>query len=251
MRVLRSVLAAMAVFVMLTAPAIADGSGGTLRVDLELVLALDSSGSVDLSEWELQLAGVALAIRDPLVMDAIRSGPNRRIAVAVIIWADALRHKERTDWYLIDSPQSAEDFAAMIVSTPRTLAGETGIGAAVTEAIAMLRHNGIESPRQVIDVSGDGTETPAPPYRVYPHTLPSARKLATAFGVTVNGLAIANDIPNLDDYFRENLISGAGSFAMKTVDYTSFHKALRDKLVREILAPLAMPRSGATKVTMR
>lgn len=250
MRVLRSVLAVIGVLHALTTAAANSGSG-TLKVDLELVLALDSSGSVDVSEWELQLNGVAQAIRDPLVLHAIQSGPNRRIAIAVIIWADALRHKERTDWYVIDSAQSAEAFAAMIESTPRTLAGETGIGAAVTEAIGMIRHNDIDGVRQVIDVSGDGIETPAPPYRVYPDMLPSARSLASAFGITVNGLAIANDIPNLDQYFRENLISGAGSFAMKTVDYGSFAVALRDKLVREILAPLAETGPRRTQVSMQ
>lgn len=251
MRILRPVLAAIAGVFLMAAPAWAEGAPALTKVDLELVLALDSSGSVDVDEWQLQLDGVAKAIRDPLVMHAIQSGPNRRIAVAILIWADALRHKERSDWFLIDSPESAEIFALMIDATPRTLAGETGIGAAVTEAVSMLRYNEFDAPRQVIDVSGDGIETPAPPYRLYPHMLSSARRLATSFGITVNGLAIANDVPDLDEYFREELICGSGSFAMKTNDYVGFHSALREKLVREILAPIAGNGTGLTKVTMR
>lgn len=227
------------------APAAAEEPAGTRSADLELVLAADASGSVDPDEWRLQLVGISEAFRDPLVMSAIQSGPKQRIAVALVVWADASRSKDASDWHMIDSPASATAFSETVAQFPRRVEGGTGIGSAIAEAVRMIQYNDIESSRQVIDVSGDGTETPAREDSTI--LLPAARNMAAAFGITVNGLAIVNEVHNLDRYYRANVIFGPGSFVMKAKNYVDFRTALRDKLVREIAATVAWRDDGGRR----
>lgn len=236
-------LMAMIGFMMAAAPAAAEDPGGTRSADLELVLAADASGSVDPDEWRLQLVGIAEAFRDPLVITAIQSGPKQRIAVALVVWADASRSKDASDWHMIDSPDAAQAFSNTVAQFPRRVEGGTGIGSAIAEAVRMIQYNDIDSPRQVIDVSGDGTETPAREDTTI--LLPAARNMAAAFGITVNGLAIVNEVHNLDRYYKANVIFGPGSFVMKAKNYVDFRTALRDKLVREIAATVAWRDDGA------
>jgi hypothetical protein len=211
----------------LVPPALADEV-----VDLELVLAIDASSSVDDDEWELQRQGYADAFRDPEIQAAIASGPHKRIAIAVVVWADASVPRWDSEWFLLAGPGDSENFAGFMASLPRIPIGGTGIGAGVAAAIRKLDRNGLTAPREVVDVSGDGRETPP---RETVVMMPMARALADARGVTINGLAIlsADDL-SLATWYRNNVITGPGSFVITVVDYRAFGEAIRRKLLKEI-----------------
>jgi len=200
-------------------------------VDLELVLAIDASASVDPNEFNLQIGGIASAIRTPGIQRAIASGPLGRIAVAVIVWADASLPKHAGAWHVIATPAEAEVFASHLESLHRRVSGGTGLGSGIAEAIRLMERNGINGTRQVVDVSGDGIETPP---RENVLTLPDARGMALGRGVTVNGLAILNDVPDLDVYYRAEVAVGPRAFVMAARDYEDFAEAFRRKLLREI-----------------
>ncbi|MGE0211083.1 MAG: DUF1194 domain-containing protein [Parvibaculaceae bacterium] len=200
-------------------------------VDLELVLAVDASASVDDDEFRLQLQGIAAAFRDPAVIKAISSGPAKRIAVSLLVWAEATYPKDFSGWSVLASEEDARRFAEMAASFPRRVTGGTGLGDGIAHALRAIDGNGLVAPRSVVDVSGDGIET-AP--RDYSVMLPAARAMAIARGVTLNGLAIRNEVPDLDRYYRESLQVGPGSFVMSAATYADFAEAMRRKLLREI-----------------
>jgi hypothetical protein len=199
--------------------------------DLELVLAVDASGSVDDSEFALQLGGIAQGFRDPAVQDAVSRGAEGRIAVNLIAWAEHGVPKSETGWHQISDRSSAEQFAATVERFSRDQNGATGLGEGIAAAVRSINQNGLEAPRRVIDVSGDGRETPA---REYVVLLPQARAMALAHGIVVNGLAISNAEEDLAAYYRSDLQAGPGSFVMEARDYADFAAAMRRKLLREI-----------------
>ncbi len=200
-------------------------------VDLELVLAIDASASVDEDEWSLQRQGYAAAFRDAHVQAALSSGPRGRVAVSVLVWADATVPRWGSEWFVLAGPEDGDRFAAFMAELPRAAIGGTGIGAGVAAAIRKFDRNGIEAPRQVVDVSGDGRETPP---RETVVQMPMARGMAMARGVTVNGLAIVNEDPSLATWYRDNVIAGRGSFVITADEYADFGEAIRRKLLREI-----------------
>lgn len=202
-----------------------------LAADLELALAVDASGSVDDDEFRLQLGGIASGFRDPAVRAAIRSGPNRRIAVNLLIWAEPQVPKDMTNWHVIASDEDAERFAALVERLPRSVTGATGMGEGVSSALRAFDGNGLASPREVVDVSGDGAETPA---REYVVMMPQARAMAAARGVTVNGLAILGSEPGLVEWYAKNVVVGRDSFLMTAAGYGDFAEAMRRKLLKEI-----------------
>ena len=131
------------------------------EVDLQLVLAVDASGSVDEQEFDLQMRGIAQAFRDAEVRAAISAGPLAKIAVAVVIWAEANYPKGVIGWFAVSDRASAEVFAAALDGRGRgSVEGGTGIGHAIAESVWLIESNGYESLRKVIDLSGDGRETP-------------------------------------------------------------------------------------------
>lgn len=200
-------------------------------VDLALVLAVDASGSVDDGEFTLQLSGIAAGFRDPAVQNAIKSAPGGPIAVTLMVWADHQVPKDRTGWFLLSDAKDAEAFARAVESFPRQQNGGTGIGEGIAAALRILETSNLSARRKVIDISGDGRET-AP--RDYVVLLPQARVMANAFDVTINGLAITNEDPELLSYFGNEVRTGHGSFAMTATDYVDFADAMRRKLLREI-----------------
>lgn len=204
---------------------------GKRSVDLALVLAVDASGSVDDREFALQLAGIAAGFRDPKVRSAIKSGPEGRIAVALLVWADHQVPKDRSDWFVIASEQEAENFARIAETFTRNQNGATGIGEGVAAALRALDASGFETRRRVVDVSGDGRETPA---REYVVLLPQARAMAFEQDVTINGLAITNEDPGLLSYYQNAVQTGPGSFTLPATSYDAFAEAMRRKLLREI-----------------
>ncbi len=222
--------------VMLAQPVLAHSASaqsfnGDVDVDLELVLAIDASGSVDPGEYRLQMQGVADAFRAPGVLDAIRGGKTGRIAVAIVIWADATVPKFETDWFLIQSEADALAFADIAGSLERNVVGGTGLGEGIAAAMRKFDRNGISGLRQVVDVSGDGEETPP---REIVVTMPAARAMAMSRGVTINGLAILNEDDRLDDWYRNHVIAGPQSFVVAIRNFDDFADAMVRKLIREI-----------------
>ncbi len=209
-------------------------------VELELVLAVDSSFSVDLEEFDLQMKGLARAFRDPRVIAAIRGSGDRGIAVCLVQWADNGQQSMALDWTAIRDADSAEAFSRGLERTPRLLVGaSTSITGAIKFSVRQFERNGFEGRRLVIDVSGDGRHNQS--------TGPTVqRDLAVNMGITINGLAILNEDHQLDRYYRDHVIGGTGAFVMTTDDYRDFASAIVRKLVREIAgSPLALlPREG-------
>lgn len=223
---------------ILTALMLAAGIATAEEVDLELVLAMDGSGSINPAEYVLQIEGTIAAFYDPGVQQAILSGPTGKVAVAVMIWSDAAFPKFTTGWYLLDSPEAIEGFAQAVrdfhTHTGRQFGiggGGTGIGDGVVYALGMIEGNDYNGLRRVIDVSGDGVETD-PWFREAP-TMPFAKRLAQEQGVTLNGLAILTDFPTLDIWYENHVITGVGSFVIKAEGFDSFADAIREKLLRE------------------
>lgn len=202
-------------------------------VELELVLAIDTSASVDMSEFRLQMRGLALAFQDPAVIAAIEGTGPAGIAVTVVQWSSAGEQRQVVPWTRIFDSGSAERFAAAIAARPqRHFNGSTGIGGALQFSERLIRTNRFSGRRKSIDVSADGINNSGPP----PHI---PRDEAVAQGITINGLTILDETPHLDRYFEENVIGGAGSFVMTVASYADIIAATRAKLLREISVSVA------------
>ena len=207
------------------------------KVDLALVLAVDCSGSVDGRELRLQLDGIASALRDPEIIAAATSGPYRRIAVNLMLWADPDEQRRTTGWIVIDSSQASQNFSDTVKGFNYLIGGGTGLGAAVAYGISLIRNSNFEASREVVDVSGDGRESWE--LREPRFLLADARALRGTTKVVVNGLAITQDVPDLADYYSQNVVGGPGSFVITANTYESFAEAMRIKLLREILPNVA------------
>jgi hypothetical protein len=206
-------------------------SSAQTMVDLRLVLAVDASGSVDDREYDLQMRGIAEAIRDPAVLKAINAGPGRAIAVNLLVWAEHQVPKVDIGWHRIGSATDAEIFATKVLGLGRVANGATGMGEGLAAALRVLEDSTFVAPRQVVDISGDGSETPARDYVVL---MPQARSMARARSVIVNALAILGSEEGLDDWYRDNVLTGRGSFLEVASSYEDFARAMRRKLLQEI-----------------
>jgi hypothetical protein len=190
-------------------------------VDLQLVVAVDASGSVDDREYALQLGGIAAAFRDARVLWAIAEGPTGRIGVALVGWAESNRPKAASRWHIIDDAASAETFARTVETFGRQFGGGTGIGRAMTFSVTLLERSGLASPRRVIDISGDGRETTFREWSVPPE---QARHAAIDRGITINGLAILSEDPDLEAYYARAVIAGPGAFVMTAATIVVFRR---------------------------
>jgi Protein of unknown function (DUF1194) len=207
-------------------------------VDLELVLAVDTSGSVDAQEFALQIHGIADAFRDPEVHAALSAVGNRGIAVTLVQWAGRRQQVVAVDWMIVKDERSASTFASRVATTGRWILGETAIADALAYSTQLFRANGFDAPRRTIDISGDGVTNSG----IDPEI---SRDAAVAAGITINGLAIVNETPDLDRYYRDHVVGGDGAFLMIANDYRDFAEAIRRKLIDEIRgAPVSSAPSG-------
>lgn len=204
------------------------------RVDLELVLAADVSGSMDSGERALQRNGYAAAFRHPEVIAAIASGPLRRIAVTYVEWAGSDDQEVMVPWTILDSPEDAFAFADMIAGTETERENGTSISDGLEFAAGLFAASGAAGLRRVIDVSGDGPNNTGLPVAL-------ARDRVVAGGITINGLAILPgrsggpyEIAELDVYYEHCVIGGPGAFIFTADDMSRFPTAIRRKLVLEI-----------------
>ena len=217
------------------------------QVDLELVLAVDTSSSVSAQEFDLQMRGLATAFRDPAVGAAIQASGDLGIAVAMVQWSDNRKQTLAIEWTQMRDAASAAQFSEEIENTPRFLiGGGTALGDALSFSMNQFEGNGFRGRRQVIDISGDGrTNQGAHPSRV--------RDRAVDAGITINGLAILNEDVYVDRHYQYNVVGGTGAFVMSADSYEDFATAILEKLVKEIagvpiaarpLSPGAQPDRG-------
>jgi len=223
---------------LLVAAALAWGPAAAAQetdVDLELVLAVDVSRSMDAAEQELQKAGYIAALQHPEVIAAIGSGFLGRIAATYVEWAGPGSQAIVLGWTLIDGAESAKAFAAGLAVRPVSYLHGTSISGALTFTASLFDGNGFRGSRQVIDVSGDGPNNMGFPVL-------QARDAVLARGITINGLPIminadffgGYSIRELDLYYEDCVIGGPGAFLITVENIDRIAEAIRRKLVLEI-----------------
>ena len=224
-------------------PRLADRSPNAVPVDVELVIAVDISYSMDPEEQALQREGYVRALTSPEFLRALREGANGKIAVTYVEWAGQHHQQIVMPWRLIDGPEAADAVAAEIARAPYRRASRTSIAGALRFAKPLFDNSGYRGLRRVIDVSGDGVNNDGP--LVVP-----MRDEVLAAGITINGLPImlkrphlgTMDIDDLDIYYEDCVIGGPGAFVVPIRERAKFIEATRTKLVLEIAGLTPEPR---------
>jgi hypothetical protein len=228
---------------LLLAAAFLLGSSGSLAmneraVDLELVLAVDVSGSMDREESLLQRRGYVEAFVHPAVVSAVVSGAHRGIAVTYLEWADPASHVVIVPWRLIDGEEAAKSFSRELWDSPGAEGRGTSISGALVFAAGLFDGNGFDGERRVIDISGDGPNNMGAP-------VATAREAVVNRGITINGLPVtlkrgggfSGLSPEaLQAYYEDCVIGGPGAFVVAARSRASLEEAIRRKLVLEIAA---------------
>ena len=204
-------------------------------VDVELIIAVDVSYSMDMDELAIQREGYAQAIISKEFLQALKSLPNGKISVTYFEWAASSDQKIIIPWRVIDGPETADAVANEIMKTPIRRASRTSISGAIYFAMPLFDENPYKGLRRVIDISGDGPNNNGAP-------IMGARDAALAKGITINGLPImvkepsysTMDIDNLDWYYEDCVIGGPGSFVVSIKDRDKFKEAIRTKLLLEV-----------------
>lgn len=207
------------------------GTGEALPVDLELVIAVDVSRSMDEEEFRLQRNGYVEAIRHPDFIAAVTSGGYRRIALTYVEWSGRLYQKVVVPWRVIDGVEAAERFAEALQMQPPVIGQGTSISAAIAFGGRLLDTSGYDAPRRAIDISGDGPNNYGPAVAL-------ARDRAVASGIVINGLPIlihpSPIVPDIVRYYSDCVIGGPGSFVLAVNKVEEFGEAIRRKLVLEV-----------------
>ncbi|MBC8035835.1 MAG: DUF1194 domain-containing protein [Rhizobiales bacterium] len=197
-------------------------------VMLELVLALDSSASVDRQEFQLQLDGLSAAFADPDVLAQVETLKPFGAAIAVVQWGAPGETRLVLPFTLIASSRDAKAFGFQVSLIRRWMhASSTSIASGIEDSRILLESNEYQGLRKIIDVSGDGMDNSGA-------DLKGARQRAIAAGITVNGLPIMADDSTLDIYYRERVIIGAASFIEPASDFRDYVRAIKQKLLREL-----------------
>lgn len=197
--------------------------------DVALLLTVDVSGSIDRGEYRLQVEGMAAALDDPEVAEALLLG---QAALGVVQWSGAGKQAVSMPWRRMLSPAEVADFARRARELPRAY---TGSDTAVGEAIAFAVDQFAAVPdcrRKVIDISGDGPQNAGAP-------LGPARGAAAAAGVEINAIAIEDpgrSIP-ITEFYRRYVVTRNG-FVVTARGLTDYPRAIREKVLREVARPL-------------
>lgn len=207
---------------------------------LALAMALDVSGSVDETEYRLQMTGLAAALGDPDVEAALFAIPDTPVALAVYEWSSARYQRIVQDWVLIEDRSVLNAVRQTLATWTREKAPEaTGLGAAMVYGKSML-DRGPECWSQTLDVSGDGKNNDWPEPR-------QVRAEGSLPGFRINALVVARDpdtdgatslghAEELSAYFQANVVQGADAFVEIAVGYQDYAAAMRRKLLRELKA---------------
>ena len=216
------------------------------RVDVELVLAVDASNSMDEEEFAMQRAGYVMALRDPAFVNAVLAGAEGRIAITYFEWSGAVRESSIVPWQIVDGAESAAIFADKLAAQPL---GGSGGGTSISDAVAfgasMFEQSAVTGARRVIDISGDGPNNTGKP-------VAAVRDAAVSRGIIINGLPIlirpsqtsAKLFGGLDLYYSDCVTGGPGSFVLPIHDASEFITAIRHKLILEVSG---VPAQEATK----
>jgi hypothetical protein len=231
--------AALAACAALAAPRFVDlpgkASPGAVGVDVELVLAVDISYSMDFDELKLQRDGYVEALTSKEFLDALKQGMHGKVAVTMVEWAGAAEQRIVMPWRLIEGPESAQKVAAELAAQPVRRAFRTSISGALLFSAPLFENNGFSGIRRVIDVSGDGTNNQGPLVHL-------TRDEVLAKGIIINGLPImlkepqpnSVDLKDLDIYYEDCVIGGPGAFVVPIRERDKFKDAIRTKLVLDI-----------------
>jgi len=232
-----STLFALVIALAVCTPGIGFAQDGKPQpVDVELVLAVDVSWSMDADEQRLQRDGYAAAFRDPLIIQAIVEGGWGAISVTYFEWAGTQYHRMIVPWTVIKNAQTARAFADKLVREPIGRLRRTSISGAMVAARDLFKRNPFKGLRRVIDISGDGANNEGFPVE-------PVRDILVNEGTTINGLPIMIkrggpgsffSIANLDEYYRDCVIGGTGAFFIPVTDKRRFTAAIRRKLLLEI-----------------
>jgi len=221
----------------------ADAGAQAVEVDLQLVLAVDVSRSMDADEQLLQRRGYVAAFRHPDVIRAIQAGILGRIAVTYVEWAGNGLQQVVVPWTVVDGAEAADNVAARLARAPIQGRRRTSISSALAFAAGLFRGNGYDSPARVIDISGDGPNNAGP-------MITLARDAVVAQGIVINGLPVMLkqggtfsyfDIGDLDSYYEDCVIGGFGAFIVSVDDSSEFAAAIRRKLILEIAGARPRP----------
>ncbi|HEY7084042.1 MAG TPA: DUF1194 domain-containing protein [Hyphomicrobiaceae bacterium] len=227
MRLAQDVRAAFCALLMALAMSAVPAAAQT-AVDLQLVLAVDASGSVSEERFELQKRGYIAAFRSPQLARAISSGPARAIAVTMVQWTGPRLQVQVVPWMIVSDELSMERLAVAIAAAPRQLfGGGTSISGAIDHALTLFGAGPFSGGRRVIDVSGDGRNNRGRPAA-------EARDDAVRAGASINGLPILAIEPDLATFYRDNVIGGRGAFVIAAASFSTFADAIFKKLIIEI-----------------
>ena len=197
-------------------------------VDLALVLAFDCSASVNFNEFVLMTTGCAAALRDPDVAAGLTGGALGGTLAALLLWSGPGAQEVMVEWTRLSNAPELNAFAQAVEDVPRILpAGTTAIGEALLACRALLAQLPAPALRAVVDLGGDGRSNAG----IDPEP---ARDLLINDGVTINGLCILREEPDLVASYTREVIGGPGAFALQCQDFNSFAEAMRQKLAREI-----------------
>jgi Ca-activated chloride channel homolog len=201
-------------------------------VDLALVLAVDASASVTYDEFGLIAGGMAAALRDPAIIAGLIGGPAKASLCSLLLWSGAGAQEVIANWTQIASPADAHAFADTVDNMPRVVrAGQTAIGEALLAALTLLSHLPDLPTRQFVNVIGDGRSNDG----IAPGPI---RDRMAAAGITINGLCILHEEPDLLTSYTDEVIGGPGAFAEVCPDYPAFAAAMHRKLARELIVPI-------------
>ena len=201
-------------------------------VGAELLLLVDTSGSIDSTEYGLQKGGYVAAFQNPTIQAAIAAKPGG-IAVAYAEWSNAGQQTLAVGWTHLTNATDANNFASAINGVTRSFSDLTAPGSAINWGVPLFASNGFEGGSKAIDVSGDGSQNDPDP-TLFPNQTKDAAAAALLAGIHVNGLPILGSEANLDTWYQDNIVTPGGGFLVVAADINSFADAVTDKIGREV-----------------
>ncbi len=191
--------------------------------DTALILTIDVSNSIDVAEYRLQTDGLADALADPEVIEALVQG---EVALSVIQWSGVDRQQVSIPWTQVTTREDAIGLSvrARMMERAFTLS-DTAPGEAIAFSLAHFA-GAPDCERRVIDVSGDGT----------PNAGRDVRQVvarAERAGVTINGIAIEGMGLAITTYYSRSIITRDG-FVITARGHREYPEAIRRKILREV-----------------
>jgi Ca-activated chloride channel family protein len=197
--------------------------------DVALLLTIDVSGSIDRGEYRLQVEGLAAALDDPEVAEALLLG---QAALGVVQWSGTGRQTVSIPWRRMLSPAEVADFARRARDLPRAYTGsDTAVGEAIAFSVDQFAAVS-DCRRKVIDISGDGPQNAGA-------ALGPARGAAAAGEIEINAIAIEDmgRASPITEFYRRYVVTRNG-FVVTARGLADYPRAIREKILREVAKPL-------------